>query len=197
LEKADLGPGKKNAKIWRAWIVFLDESGISERPPVRRTWAPRGQTPIVTHPFNWKKLSICSVIAYWWNGKHCQLYFRVVGGSYNDEKLISFLEQLKQQSCMSRVILIWDGLPSHRSRRMGKYLKQQQCWLCVVRLPAYAPEMNPVEGLWANILGQELANRSVTDLGEMVEGVRNGFSRVHSDNWLLRSFLDHTGLSLG
>lgn len=66
-----------------------------------------------------------------------------------------------------------------------------------MRLPAYAPDINPVEGLWANILGQELANRSVKDLGEMVEGVRNGFSRVHSENWLLHSFLDHAGLSLG
>jgi hypothetical protein len=50
--------------------------------------------------------------------------------------------------------------------------------------------------LWANIQGQELANRSVKDLGEMVEGVRNGFRRVRSENWLLQSFLTHAGLSL-
>ena len=193
---AQLGAGKKNAKAWRAWIVFLDESGISERPPVRRTWAPRGQTPVVIHPFNWKRLSICSAIAYRSNGDCCRLYFRIVGGSYNDEKLISFLEQLKHQSRMHRVILLWDGLPSHRSRRMLEHLKQQRGWLSVVRLPAYAPEINPVEGLWANILGQELANRSVRDLGEMVEGVRSGFARVHSKGWLLRSFLHHAGLSL-
>jgi len=121
----------------------------------------------------------------------------VIAGSYNDEKLISFLEQLKRQLRGRKVILIWDGLPSHRSRRMSDYVSQQPAWLSVVRLPAYAPEMNPVEGLWANILGQELANRSVNHLGDMVEGVRHGFRRVHSTGRLLHSFLTHAGLSLG
>jgi hypothetical protein len=151
----------------------------------------------VVHPFNWKRLSICSAIAYWWNGKRCRLYFQLTGGSYNDEKLIGFVSKLKKQPSMRHVILIWDGLPSHRSRRMCMYLQQQRHWLSAVRLPAYAPEMNPVELLWANILGQELANRSVKDLTEMVEGVRNGFGRVHSENWLLHSFLNHTRLYLG
>ena len=196
MEAANLGPGKKNAKIWRAWIVFLDESGISEQPPVRRTWAPRGQTPLVVHPFNWKKLSICSVIAYWWNGRRCRLFFRVVGGSYNDVKLIEFLEQLTHQPSMGRLILLWDGLPSHRSQRMRQYLQQQQSRLRIVRLPAYAPDTNPVEGLWANIQGHELANRSVNGLEEMVEGVRSGFTRVRSESWLLQSFLNHAGFSL-
>jgi len=176
--------------------VFLDESGISEQPPVRRTWAPRGQTPLVVHPFNWKKLSICSVIAYWWNGRRCRLFFRVVGGSYNDVKLIEFLEQLTHQPSMGRLILLWDGLPSHRSQRMRQYLQQQQSRLRIVRLPAYAPDTNPVEGLWANIQGHELANRSVNGLEEMVEGVRSGFTRVRSESWLLQSFLNHAGFSL-
>jgi len=196
VEAANLGPGKKNAKTWRAWIVFLDESGISEQPPVRRTWAPRGQTPLVVHPFNWKKLSICSVIAYWWNGRRCRLFFRVVGGSYNDVKLIDFLEQLMHQPSMGRLILLWDGLPSHRSQRMTQYLQQQESRLRILRLPAYAPDTNPVEGLWANIQGHELANRSVNGLEEMVEGVRSGFTRVRSESWLLQSFLNHAGFSL-
>jgi hypothetical protein len=136
------------------------------------------------------------VIAYWWNGKRCHLFFRVVGGNYNDEKLTSFLEQLTQQPRMGKLILLWDGLPSHRSRHMVQYLRQQKDRFSVVRLPDYAPDINPVEGLWANIQGHELANRSVKDMGEMVEGVRNGFSRVRSENWLLRSFLDHADLPL-
>lgn len=195
MENLDVGKGKKNAKKCRAWIVFLDESGISERPPVRRTWAPRGRTPLLRHPFNWKKLSICSAIGYRWDGFRCRIYFRIVSGSYNDEKLIDFLEELHKQLGAKQVVLIWDGLPSHRSRRMTRYVEAQRRWLSVVRLPAYAPDLNPVEGLWANILGQELANRSVEDLGEVVEGVRCGFRRIHSAGTLVRSFLDHAGLS--
>jgi putative transposase len=136
------------------------------------------------------------VIAYWWNGNRCRLFFRVVGGSYNDEKLISFLEQLMQQPCMGKLILLWDGLPSHRSYRMTEYLRQQKDRMFVVPLPGYAPDINPVEGLWGNIQRRELANRSVKDLSEMMEGVRNGFTRLHSENYLLHAFLDHAGLSL-
>jgi hypothetical protein len=81
---------------------------------------------------------------------------------------------------------------------MAEYLHkpQKKSRLCVVRLPAYAPDINPVEGLWANIPCQELADRSVKDLREVVEEVGNGFSRVHSENWLLHFFLHHEGLSL-
>ena len=194
MEGAELGGGKKNAKICHAWVVFLDESGISQRPSVRRTWAPRGRTPVLTHPFNWKKLSICSVIAYRWDGRRCRLFFRIVSDSYNDVKLTDFLSQLRRELRGRKTILLWDGLPSHRSRLMTDYLHQQR-WLSVVRLPAYAPEINPVESVWANITGQELANRCSEDLGGMVEGVRSGFFRIRENSSLPFSFLRHAGLS--
>ena len=40
-----MAPGKKNARRRKAWIFFQDESGVSQRPSIRRTWAPRGETP--------------------------------------------------------------------------------------------------------------------------------------------------------
>ncbi len=59
MENAALGAAIKNARRRRAWLVFEDESGISQHPVVRRTWAPRGQTPILTHTGgNWKRLSV-------------------------------------------------------------------------------------------------------------------------------------------
>ena len=163
---------------------------------MRRTWAPRGKTPVLCHNFNWKKLSICAALGYRWDGKESRLFFRIVPDSFNDEKLIDFLSQLRKEFPRKKVILVWDGLPSHRSRLMTGHLKQQDKWLTVARLPAYAPELNPVEGAWANIEGQELANRCVDDLGGMVEGVRDGFSRIHSKSKSLPfSFLKHAGIS--
>jgi DDE superfamily endonuclease len=197
VEHANLGQGKKNAKNQRAWVVFLDESGISQKPPIRRTWAPRGKTPVVRYPFNWKRLSICSAIAYHWDGRRSRLFFRIVAGSFTDEKLIEFLTQLRKQFRRKKVILVWDGLPSHRSRAMNRHLQKQTRWLTVVRLPPYAPDLNPVESLWGNIQGKELANRSVDDLGGMVQGVREGFSRIHSQSGILYSFLKHAGFSFG
>ena len=171
MEGGDLARGKKKAELWRAWIVFLDESGISQKPSVRRTWAPRGKTPVLRHNFNWKKLSICSVLGYRWDGTQSRLFFRIVPDSYNDVKLIDFLIQLRKEFRHRRLILLWDGLPSHRSRQMTAYLEDQRQWLSVVPLPAYE------------------------DLGEKVMGVRDGFIRIHSQKRLPHSFLKHAGLS--
>ena len=195
MEGGDLARGKKKAELWRAWIVFLDESGISQKPSVRRTWAPRGKTPVLRHNFNWKKLSICSVLGYRWDGTQSRLFFRIVPDSYNDVKLIDFLIQLRKEFRHRRLILLWDGLPSHRSRQMTAYLEDQRQWLSVVRLPAYAPELNAVESVWSNIQGKELANLCTEDLGEKVMGVRDGFIRIHSQKRLPHSFLKHAGLS--
>jgi len=195
MEVPDVGGSKKKAQAWRAWIVFLDESGISQRPPVRRTWAPRGRTPVLAHPFNWKKLSICSVLAYRWDGSRSRMYFRIVSNSFNEVKLIDFLTNLRRQFRGRSLLLIWDGLPSHRSRLMSEYLQKHERSLTAIRLPPYAPELNPVESVWANITGQELANRCADDLGPMVEAVRKGFDRIHHHKPLARSFLTHAGLS--
>ncbi len=195
MDSTNLGRGKKNAKRWHAWIVFLDESGLSQKPPVRRTWAPRGQTPVLRHAFNWKKLSICSALAFRWDGRRTRLLFSIVADSFTDAKLIHFLAEARKEFRRRRLIVVWDGLPSHRSRRMKQYLDTQRHRLTVVRLPPYAPELNPVEFAWGNIQGKELANLCSDDLGAMVGGVRDGFARVCKNKRLPQSFLQHAGLS--
>jgi hypothetical protein len=114
---------KKNARRRRAWILFQDESGVSERPPVRRTWAPKGETPVLVYAFNWKKLSISAALGYRWDGKRCRLWFQTRPCSYNDERLIVFLRDLKKHLRGQKAILIWDGLPAHKSRKMKQYLE--------------------------------------------------------------------------
>ena len=61
------------------------------------------------------------------------------------------LEQLAGFYAGQRVVLIWDGLSAHWSTKMRAFLDSQRDWLRAERLPAYAPELNPVEGLWANL----------------------------------------------
>jgi len=151
---------------------------------------------VVWHPFRWKKLSIACAIGYRPRGKCTRLCFQIVADSYNEQKLIGFLHRLKRHFRGQRIMMIWDGLPSHRSRLMSAYLAEQRSWLQVARLPGYAPDLNPVESLWGNIRGQELANRSVDELGEMVQGVHEGLRRIRRRRGLLRSFLEHSGLSL-
>ena len=190
-----MADNKKNARRRKAWIVFQDESGVSERPSVRRTWAPKGETPVLIHSFNWKKLSICAAIGYRWDGRRSRVYFQTRPGSYDSDSLVAFLKELRRELRSHKIILIWDGLPAHKSRIMTNYLHSVRHRLTVERLPGYAPDLNPVETLWGNIKGQELANRCAEHLTELDTEVRNGMARVRQSRQLAFSFLNHAGLS--
>jgi transposase len=186
----------KLARRKQAWIVFEDESGASLTPAVRRTWAPRGKTPVLRHPFNWKRISMAAALAYRWDGARTRLYFQTQDGTYNEESLVEFIGDLRPHFRGEQVILLWDGLPSHRSKLMTEFLAGQRHWLEVKRLPAYAPELNPVEGLWSNLKSQELANRCESHTQMVTIAARQGANRVRSQRSLLLGFLRHTGLGL-
>ncbi len=150
--------GKKNARRQRAWLVFEDESGVSQLPVVRRTWAPRGQTPVLTHTGgSWQRLSVAGALAFRWDGRRTRFYFQTCPGTYSAGRLIRFLRHLHRHFRGRRVILIWDGLGAHWSREMQGYLAHQRGWLHVERLPGYAPDLNPIEQVWGNVKGRELA----------------------------------------
>ena len=79
---------------------------------------------------------------------------------------------------------------------MQAWLATQQAWLQVERMPAYAPELNAVEYLWANLKGVELANFAGDTVVEVVDAAEQGVGRVCGDQQLVWSFLAHTGLTL-
>ena len=103
---------------------------MSLLPSVRAAWAPRGQTPVLRHRFNWKQLSLAGALAYESDGSHAHLIFQLRPGAYNDELLIEFLKDVNKIE-RRRVLLIWDGLPGHRSRHMTDWLATQRDWLSV------------------------------------------------------------------
>jgi transposase len=188
--------GKKNARRRKALIVFEDESGFSVVPAVRATWAPRGKTPVVRHRFSWKRLSMAGALAYEPDGTQAQLIFQMRPGAYNDEALIEFLTQMHALLEGRKVTLLWDGLPSHRSRRIKHWLAAQRHWLVVEPLPAYAYDLNPIEGVWANLKGKELANLCPDTIDEAAQRADEGLCRIGSETQLCLAFLRHCGLKL-
>jgi transposase len=83
--------------------------------------------------------------------------------------------------------------PQHRDARLDPH----PAVLAVVeRLPAYAPEFNPVEGLWSSLKAVELANLAVPTLAEVIEQAHQGVERVRRTPHLAYSFLRHAGLSV-
>jgi transposase len=106
------------------------------------------------------------------------------------------LEQLQGFYQGERVVLLWDGLSSHWSSKMRAHLDAQRDWLTVQRLGPYAPELNPVEYLWASLRGVELANFAGDTVAEVADQARHGIQRVCNSDSLVVGFLAHTGLSL-
>jgi hypothetical protein len=118
------------------------------------------------HPFNWKKASMAAALWYGVRGGGAQLAFHITAGNY--DTLIQVLSELRRFLGGEKATLLWDGLPAHRSRAVQAWIRTQRSWLVVERLPAYAPELNPVEGLWSSLKAVELANLTSPTLGEVI-----------------------------
>jgi transposase len=187
---------KASAHGRRACVVFFDESALSLTPNVRRTWAPRGRPPVLEHPFNWKRASMAAALCYGVRGGGVSLCFHVQAGNYDTDSLIGVLGELRKFLGGEKATLLWDGLPAHRSTAMGAWLRRQRSWLVVERLPAYAPDLNPVEALWSSLKAVELANLTSPTLAEVIAQAHQGIRRVRQTPHLAYGFLRHAGLSV-
>ena len=161
--------------------MFVDESGLSERPHRVRTWAPRGQTPVLQYSFNWKCLSAIAGITIW------SFYFRLFPGSIKAPQVIEFLEHL-QRHIGSRLLLIWDGLPVHRSRLVREFVAGLRGHIHLEYLPAYAPELNPVEYIWGYCKQHELPNLCPKDFAQLTCAARRALRRMRRRPTLVESF---------
>ena len=114
--------------------------------------------------------------------------------SHNTESLMVFLRQLRRFVRGEKVILIWDHLPAHRSKRMKQFLFEQRHWLTIEWLPGYAPDLNPTEGVWNNIKTTEMANICPEQMSEAANAFRRGLQRVSHSRRLPFAFPEHAGL---
>jgi len=137
-----------------------------------------------------------AALAYRHDRSEASLVFDFKSGAYDTESLIEFLTAFHEHFTGEKVTLIWDGLPSHRSKAMKAWIARQRNWLVVERLPAYAPDLNPVELLWGNVKGVELANLCPDTIEQAQQAAEAGLQRAGTDYPLCFNFLDHTGLSL-
>ena len=157
---------KKTLRKQGRIIVFIDESGLSERPTRVRTWAPRGQTPVLQYHFNWHQLSVIAGISF------RRFYFRLFPGAIKGPQIIEFLQALGRQ-IRKPLLVIWDGLPVHRSALVREYLEALNGAIQVEQLPAYAPELNPAEYIWGHLKHHELANHCAGTFADLTTHARN------------------------
>lgn len=157
---------QKKAQRERRTIVFIDETGISERPTRVRTWAPIGQTPVLQYSFRWTSLSLIAGVTFW------RFYFRLFTGAIRSAQFVEFLKALGEQ-IRGKLLIIWDGLPGHKSRLVRSYVESCADKFVLETLPPYAPELNPVEYIWGYMKQRELANLCLETIGQVGAYARN------------------------
>ncbi len=176
------GP-QKGAQAQQQTIYFIDESGFYPLPSVVRTYAPVGHTPILREWWTRDHLSAISAISP--EGK---LYVACQDRTINSEDVVAFLEHLLRE-VPGRIVIIWDGAPIHRSHVVQAFLLNGAAHrIHLERLPAYAPELNPGEGLWAHLKGVELRNVCCVNLPHLRVELRNAVKRVRRKPPLIQAF---------
>jgi transposase len=189
VEEAHLACAKKKSLNEHRTLVFVDESGLSERPSVVRTWARKGQTPQLVFSHAWGKLSVIAGITWW------AFYFRLFRGSIRSRQAVEFLGHLRRQ-IRRPLLIVWDGLAVHRSRKVRDYVERSGGQIVLARLPAYAPELNPSEYIWGHLKRHALANFCPKDIPHLSREARRQLRRSQRRTPLIRAFWQQAELSL-
>jgi transposase len=183
MEAVHVAAGKKNAARLGAHIAFIDESGFLLIPPVRRTWGPCGETPRTTHSYKHDKLSAISALTVSPRRQRLGLYFQWHPKNIQQPEVCQFLRHLLRH-LRGRVIVIWDNGKPHKGDPIRHFCRSYPR-LHLERFPAYAPELNPDEGVW-NQLDNTLANGRPDDLTELSAVLTDALTQLRRSQPKLR-----------
>jgi transposase len=164
-------------------------------PLVRRSWSVRGHTPVLRQRGRSQhKVSAIAALCVLPKRNRIALYFRLHrDANINTERAMDFLEHLQRQ-LHTPIVLVWDSFQAHKGQLITQCVLPRSAHL--EYLPPYAPELNPVEYLWAYLKTNPLANDPAFDLHTLAQRARRAAYCVQRRQNLLRSFFRHTGLPL-
>ena len=153
-------------------IVYVDECGMYLLPAAVRTWAPRGETPVLEQTLSRDHLSIIGAVTA--RGK---LLLQVHKHAIRSVDCVRFLKHLVRH--LGRVLVIWDGAPIHRGPAVRKYLATEAKGKVHLEcLPGYAPDLNGQEGVWHLLKHHQLGNVCAATLKELTGDLRRAIKRL-------------------
>src|SRR4051812_43527384 len=161
-------------------------------PTVRRTLAPRGQTPVLRSWDRHDRISAISAVTVSPSRRRLGLYFRLLPDDANahGEDTVAFLRELRRQLPVPMTVL-WDRSNIHdRSKAVRAYLAEHPA-IETEPFPGYAPEANPDEGVWQHAKHRRLANFAAEDTAELREELVRELGRLHRRPDLLAAFIRH------
>jgi transposase len=185
--RALAGLGKKAAEEGRT-IVWVDQSGFYLLPMAVRTWAPRGQTPILTVPLTHDHLAAISGIT-----AAGRLFMQTQQDAFHSPDVVRFLRLLLRK-IRGKLLVIWDGAPIHRGQPIKDFLRQGAAKrLHLEQLPGYAPELNPDEGIWNYLKRVELGNVCCRNLRELATALRRAKERLRHKRSVIQACFFQAG----
>ena len=169
--------------------MFVDEAGFYQLPAAVRTYAPRGETPVLRAPLNYDNLSAISGITQ--AGK---LYMRVFEQSISGEQVTQFLRHILRE-VSGKLTVVWDGLPAHWGSKVRTFLSEGAARrLRLEQLPSYAPDLNPDEGVWNWLKNVEMKNLCCRSIDRLKTELRRAKERLRHKTPIIKSFFQEVGL---
>lgn len=182
---------EKKAQDEGRTIVWVDEAGFYLLPARVRTYAPRGQTPILRVPLTRDHLSAIGALTA--DGR---VLMQVQTEAFRGPRVVRFLRHLLRH-VSGKLLVIWDGAPIHRSKVVKAFLSEggaERLWL--EQLPGYAPDLNPVEGVWHYLKRVRLGNVCCRTLKEVRNEVRLATATLRHKTTVLANLPRHFGCPL-
>ena len=196
-----LGEGTRLAALTGAWICFEDEAGQALKPDKARTWALRGHTPVVRVSGNAGRLSVAGMTCLK-PGQPGRFFYRLrVHRRRKGERPslgeadYAHLISAAHHALNAPMIVIWDNLNPHRSKKMRAFTDARTDWLTIIQLPGYSPDLNAIEGAWA-VMKSGLRNHAARNLDELEAMVRGRLKQIQHQPDLINALLGQTGLTL-
>ena len=174
---------KSHAKRWQAMLYFQDESGISLTAVMGRTWAPKGQTPVVK--VTGKRGGFCLTSAISPAGK---MIFRIEKEKITAKIHIEFLEQIIKQHPNRKIIVVEDNARPHIAQEVKEFVEQHKRKFAIYHIPSYAPELNPDEHVWQYLKGYQLKSHQAKDTNELKHLVKRKMQSIQKRTELIHSF---------
>jgi transposase len=186
-----LARAEKKAHREHRELVFVDESGFYLLPAIVKTYAPRGDTPVLRVYQTRDHLSVMSGITL--AGK---LYTLVREEALTGCESVTFLKHLLHW-VSDRLLIIWDGSPIHRGAEIKTFLAEGGAkHIHLEQLPPYAPDLNPDEGIWDLLKYVEMCNLCCLDLNHLHCELDLAIGRLRKKPHLIRTCFDEAGLAI-
>jgi transposase len=184
----------KDADQRGAYLVFIDESGFLLSPNIRRTFAPRGQTPIIKASDPHGRISAIGAVTISPKQRRPYFYYNLLSNNANfrSNSVAQFVDKI-QSRISGPITILWDAIPIHCSKSVNQYLEQHK-ELITERFPPYAPELNPVDKVWLYLKYARLPNYVPLTVDELRTRLTDELNILKKEQHVLASCVRRSGL---